>query len=52
MVPGFVYSGSVVGYALVASDGGVFCFGEQPFYGSTGSLPLVSPIVAATAFGA
>ena len=33
------------GYRLVASDGGVFAFGDAKFYGSTGSLRLVQPIV-------
>jgi hypothetical protein len=41
------------GYWLVASDGGVFSFGDAAFYGSTGSLVLNKPIVgmAATADG-
>jgi hypothetical protein len=29
----------------VASDGGIFAFGDAPFYGSTGSLTLNKPIV-------
>ncbi|MDQ1568153.1 MAG: hypothetical protein QOF96_3033 [Actinomycetota bacterium] len=33
------------GYWLVGIDGGVFNYGEAPFYGSTGSVPLNSPIV-------
>jgi hypothetical protein len=33
------------GYWLVASDGGVFAFGDARFYGSTGSLKLNEPIV-------
>jgi outer membrane protein assembly factor BamB len=32
-------------YWLVASDGGVFTFGNAGFYGSAGSLPLVRPVV-------
>jgi hypothetical protein len=32
------------GYWLVASDGGVFAFGDAAFYGSTGSLVLNKPI--------
>ena len=36
------------GYWLVASDGGIFNFGDARFYGSTGSLQLDSPIVAMT----
>jgi hypothetical protein len=35
------------GYALVASDGGVFDFGA-PFYGSLGGLHLNSPITSLT----
>jgi len=33
------------GYRLVATDGGVFTFGNAQFYGSTGSLHLNRPIV-------
>ena len=33
------------GYHLVASDGGIFSFGDAGFYGSTGSLRLNRPIV-------
>ena len=33
-------------YWLVASDGGIFTFGNAGFYGSAGSLPLVKPVVA------
>jgi hypothetical protein len=33
------------GYWEVASDGGLFAFGDAPFYGSTGGLPLVKPVV-------
>jgi putative pyrroloquinoline-quinone binding quinoprotein len=32
-------------YWLVASDGGIFTFGNAGFYGSAGSLPLVRPVV-------
>jgi hypothetical protein len=34
------------GYWLVASDGGVFSFGDAAFYGSTGALHLNKSIVA------
>ena len=34
------------GYRLLASDGGVFSFGDAPFLGSTGSTPLATPVVA------
>jgi hypothetical protein len=42
------------GYWLVASDGGVFTFGDARFYGSTGNVHLARPVVgmAATATGA
>jgi cell wall-associated NlpC family hydrolase len=33
------------GYWMVASDGGVFSFGDARFFGSTGSLRLNKPIV-------
>jgi subtilase family serine protease len=33
------------GYRFVASDGGVFDFGDAGFYGSTGSLRLNQPVV-------
>ncbi len=41
------------GYWLVASDGGIFNYGDATFYGSTGSIHLNRPIVgmAATADG-
>ncbi len=35
----------VAGYRLVASDGGIFSFGDAPFLGSTGALALARPIV-------
>ncbi|HUE58302.1 MAG TPA: hypothetical protein VMO88_01840, partial [Acidimicrobiales bacterium] len=33
------------GYWLVATDGGVFTFGDAAFYGSTGSIKLNQPVV-------
>jgi hypothetical protein len=30
---------------MVASDGGIFAFGDAPFHGSTGALHLNQPIV-------
>ena len=43
-----------VGYRLVAADGGIFAFGDAPFYGSTGDVTLNRPIngMAATPSGA
>ena len=34
------------GYWLLASDGGVFCFGDAQFFGSIGGHPLNMPMVA------
>jgi len=41
------------GYWFVASDGGIFAYGDAPFLGSTGAITLNEPIVgmAATADG-
>ena len=33
------------GYWLVASDGGIFAYGDAGFYGSTGSLVLNKPVI-------
>jgi hypothetical protein len=33
------------GYWLVASDGGIFAFGDASFEGSTGGLRLNRPVV-------
>ena len=33
------------GYWLVASDGGIFAFGDATFYGSTGAITLNKPMV-------
>jgi hypothetical protein len=35
-----------LGYLLVASDGGIFNYGDAPFLGSRGGQPLNKPIVA------
>jgi hypothetical protein len=35
----------VKGYWLVASDGGIFAFGDARFFGSTGNLTLNRPVV-------
>ena len=37
------------GYSLVATDGGVFTFGDTVFHGSTGNLQLNKPIVGMAA---
>ena len=37
------------GYWLVASDGGVFSFGDAVFHGSTGAIALNRPIVGMAA---
>ncbi len=37
------------GYWLVASDGGIFAFGDAGFFGSTGAVPLAKPIVGMAA---
>ena len=37
------------GYWLVAADGGIFSFGDAPFYGSMGGVPLDQPIVGLAA---
>jgi hypothetical protein len=36
------------GYWLVASDGGIFSYGDAAFYGSTGAMRLNRPIVGMT----
>ncbi|MGH2721033.1 MAG: S8 family peptidase, partial [Actinomycetota bacterium] len=36
------------GYWMVASDGGIFAFGDAAFKGSTGDIALARPIVAMT----
>jgi len=36
------------GYWMVATDGGIFSFGDSRFYGSTGSLQLNQPILGMT----
>ena len=37
------------GYWMVASDGGIFSFGDAKFYGSTGNVKLNQPIVGIAA---
>jgi hypothetical protein len=38
-----------LGYWLVASDGGIFTFGDADFQGSTGDQPLNAPVVGMAA---
>jgi SpoIID/LytB domain protein len=42
-------SGGLSGYWVVASDGGIFSFGEAGFFGSTGNLKLNRPILGLAA---
>ncbi len=44
-VNGMTYTPSGNGYFFVASDGGIFAFGDAAFAGSTGGIRLNSPIV-------
>jgi len=44
-VPCNAPAGGPVGYAMTASDGGVFNYGNLPFCGSTGNLLLTKPVV-------
>jgi hypothetical protein len=37
------------GYWLVASDGGIFAFGDAAFFGSTGAIKLARPVVGMAA---
>jgi subtilase family serine protease len=39
------YTYAVPGYWLVASDGGIFAFGQAGFHGSTGAITLNQPVV-------
>jgi outer membrane protein assembly factor BamB len=48
-VPCNAPAGSPRGYYLVASDGGVFTFGDLPFCGSTGAIGLNEPVVGMAA---
>ena len=41
---------SGAGYRFVASDGGIFNFGDAAFYGSMGGQPLNKPIVGMAGF--
>jgi hypothetical protein len=39
------------GYWEVASDGGIFAFGDAPFDGSTGGIHLNAPVVGIVRIG-
>ena len=48
-VNGMAATGNGSGYWFVASDGGVFSFGDADFHGSAGDLSLAAPIVGMAA---
>ncbi len=48
-IVGVVPSGDQHGYWMVASDGGIFSYGDAPFFGSTGNIRLNQPIVGLAA---
>jgi hypothetical protein len=50
-VVGIEGSGSNHGYWLVGADGGVFAFGDAPFYGSMSGHRLDAPVVGITSIG-
>ena len=43
---GVLWITAAKGYFMVASDGGVFAFGDAEFHGSTGAIRLNRSIVA------
>ncbi len=45
---GMAATGDQQGYWMVASDGGVFTYGDAHFFGSTGNIHLNRPIVGLT----
>ena len=42
---GMAATSSGKGYWLVASDGGIFNYGDAPFAGSAGAMHLNAPVV-------
>jgi hypothetical protein len=50
-IVGMAATSSGRGYWLVASDGGIFTFGDAGFFGSTGAVRLNRPIVGMAATG-
>src|SRR5436309_11609202 len=51
LVEGIVLTGYKRGYWLVASDGGIFAFGNAPFRGSMGGVALAKPVVGMVRYG-
>jgi hypothetical protein len=51
-VQSLVPSASNEGYWLVASDGGIFAFGDAPFLGSMGGTVLNRPVTGMVRYGA
>jgi Cu/Zn superoxide dismutase len=45
----FSAAGPAAGYWLVASDGGIFAYGDASFLGSTGGMKLAKPVVGMAA---
>ena len=43
--PGRATASGTSGYWLAGTDGGVFNYGQAPFFGSAGSVPLNNPVV-------
>ena len=48
-IVGMAATGDGKGYWNVATDGGIFAFGDAQFYGSTGSMHLNQPVVGMAA---
>ena len=46
---GFTAAGPAAGYWLVATDGGIFAYGDASFLGSTGNIKLARPAVGMAA---
>jgi ribosomal protein L24E len=51
-IVGMAATPSGAGYWLVASDGGIFAFGDAPFRGSMGGKPLNKPVTGMVRYGA
>jgi hypothetical protein len=48
-IVGVAHTADQFGYWMVASDGGIFAFGDAQFHGSTGNIRLNKPIVGMAA---